>query len=234
MIGTQARRSNPVQRTGDRSTMVWPRGGAACGLAFVLLQSAALGCMASGGWLDPGAAQASIAKAFAGTPPSQLWLGGYLSVLAALCFIPFAARVAAPLRDADAAPGWLRAAALGGAWALVASELAGAAALDALLARAGNGLSPVEAVTLFDLAQALLFMFWAGGTVFLAASAVLALRLRALPRWLGVAAAAIAAAFLVAAPASPQLLHAPATLFYLWVIAASIALMRLPQDPQAS
>jgi hypothetical protein len=85
-------------------------------------------------------------------------------------------------------------------------------------------------MTLFDLAQALLFLFWAGGTLFLVASAILSLKLGALPRWLGGAAAIIAGLSLIA-PVSTQLLHIPATLFYLWVLAASIVLLRTPHEP---
>lgn len=232
MVDLQVPESNQQQENAVRADGLWLRIGAACGLAFVLLQSAALGFMSAGGWLDPGASKADIVKAFAGTPSSQLWIGAYLSVLAALCFIPFAARVATSLRRAEGASGWLWTVALAGGFLLVASELGGAGAVNALLTRAGDNLSTAEAMSLFDLAQALLFLFWAGGTLFLAASAVLSLRLRALPRWLGGAAAVIAAVSLIA-PASTQLLHIPATLFYLWVIAASIVLMRMSREPHA-
>ena len=213
--------------------MQWPRIGAACGLAFVVLQSVALGFMSSGGWLDPGAAPADIVKAFAGLPSRPLWIGAYLSVLAALCFIPFTARVATSLRRADVAAGWLPTTALAGGWLLVAAEVSGAGAITALLARAGHALSPAEALTLFDLAQALLFLFWAGGAIFLGAVAVLSLTRRVLPRWLGGTAAAIAAVFLVAAPVSPDLLHLPATRFYLWVAATSVVLLRAPCETAA-
>lgn len=231
MVDVQARESNQQQVNAARVGVLWPRIGAAYGLVFVLLQSAALGFMSSGGWLDPGASKADILKAFAGTSASQLWIGAYLSVLAGLCFIPFAARVVTALRRAEGAPEWLSTTALAGGVLLVAAELGGAGAVNALLARAGHDLSAAEAMSLFDLAQALLFLFWAGGTLFLAASAVLSLKLRALPRWLGGAAAGIAALSLIA-PASTQLLHIPATLFYLWVIAASIVLIRMPRERQ--
>jgi hypothetical protein len=229
MVDVQVRENVQQEEHAGRADGLWLQVGAAAGLAFVLLQSLALGFMSPGGWLDPGASKADIVKAFAGMPASQLWIGAYLSVLAALCFIPFAARVVTVLRRADGASGWLSTTALAGGILLVAAELGGAAAVNALLTRAGHDLSSAEAMTLFDLAQALLFLFWAGGTLFLAASAVLSLKFRALPRWLGGAAAGIAALSLIA-PASTQLLHIPATLFYLWVIAASIALMRVPRE----
>jgi glucan phosphoethanolaminetransferase (alkaline phosphatase superfamily) len=121
---------------------------------------------------------------------------------------------------------------LAGGLLLVAVELSGGAVVNALLTRAGHDLTSAEAMSLFDLAQALLFLFWAGATLFLAASAVLSLKLQALPRWLGGAAAVIVAVSLIA-PASTQLLHVPATLFYLWVVAASIVLIRTPREPHA-
>ena len=232
MVDVQVRESNRQEEYAVRADGLWPRIGAAAGLAFVVLQSAALGFMSSGGWLDPGASKADIVKAFAGTPPSRLWIGAYLSILAALCFIPFTARVVTVLQRAEGPSGWLSRSALAGGLLLVAAELGGAGGVNALLTRAGHDLSSSEAMTLFDLAQALLFLFWAGGALFLAASAVLSLKLRALPRWLGGAAAGIAAVSLIA-PASTQLLHVPATLFYLWVIAASIVLMRMPRERHA-
>jgi phage shock protein PspC (stress-responsive transcriptional regulator) len=231
MVEVQARERNRQQVNAVRGGILWPRVGAASGLAFILLQLAALGFMSSGGWLDPGASKADIVKAFAATPPCQLWIGAYLSVLAGLSFIPFTARVITVLRRAEGAPGWLSTTALAGGILLVASELGGAGAVNALLTRAGHDLSAAEAMTLFDLAQALLFLFWAGGTLFLTATAVASLKLHALPRWLGGVAAGIAAVSLIA-PASTQLLHIPATLFYLWVIAASIVLLRVPREPQ--
>lgn len=232
MVDVQVRDSNEQQLNAERADGLWPRIGAACGLLFVVLQSAALGFMSSGGWLDPGASRADIVKTFAGTPASQLWIGAYLSVLAALCFVPFAARVITTLQGAERTSGWLSTTALAGAILLVGAEISGAGAVSALLMRAGHGLSPAEAMSLFDLAQALLFLFWAGATLFLAASAILALKLGALPGWLGGAAATIAALSLIA-PASTQLLHVPATLFYLWVITASIVLLRLPRERYA-
>ena len=237
MITTQRHEHERIQQQErpQRADRPWPRIGAACGLAFVLLQSVALGCMSSGGWLDPGAAPAAIVTAFAGPPSRPLWIGAYLSVLAALCFIPFTARVTTSLRRADvvAGVGWLPTTALAGGWLLVAVEVSGAGAISALLARAGHALSTAEALTLFDLAQALLFLFWAGGVIFLGAVAALSLTRRVLPRWLGGTAAVIAVVFLVAAPLSPHLLHLPATLFYLWVAATSVVLLRASQEPSA-
>lgn len=90
-------------------------------------------------------------KAFAGTPASQLWIGAYLSVLAGLSFIPFTARVITASRRAERASGWLSTTALAGGILLVAAELGGAGAVNALLARAGHNLSAAEAMTLFDL-----------------------------------------------------------------------------------
>jgi hypothetical protein len=231
MVDVQVQESNDQHEYAARANGLSPRIGAACGVAFVLLQSAALGFMSSGGWPDLGAPKADIVKAFAATPTTQLWIGAYLSVLAALCFIPFAARVTTSLRCAEGGSGWLSTVALAGGLLVVVAELGGAGAVNALLTRAGHSLSTAEAMTLFDLAQALLFLFWAGGTLFMAASAVLSLTLHALPRWLGGSAAAIAVVSLIA-PASTQLLHIPASLFYLWVIAASIVLMRMPREPR--
>lgn len=220
-----------VDQQGERPAYgPWSRIGAASGIAFVLLQFAALGFMSSGGWLDPGAAKADIVKAFAGTPSSELWIGAYLSVLAALSFIPFAARVITRSRHTEGESGWLSSIALAGAFLLVAAELSGAGTVNALLTRAGHNLSAAEAMTLFDLAQALLFLYWAGCSLFLGASAALSLKRHVLPRWLGGAAALIAALCLIA-PTSTLLLHVPATLFYLWVIASGIVLLRMPPGP---
>jgi hypothetical protein len=230
MVDVQASESGELE-VSERYGGLWPRVGAACGLAFVVLQSAALGFMSSAGWLDPGASRVDILRLFSGTPSSALWIGQYLSVLAGLAFIPFAASVVYRLRRTEGEPGWVSTVAVAGAVLLVASELCGAGAVNALLSRAGHSLSSSEAMTLFDLAQALLFLFWAGAVLFLGASAVLSFRLRSLPRWLGGAAAFIAAVSLVA-PVSSQYLHIPATLFYVWVVAASVTLMRSTGAPR--
>jgi hypothetical protein len=218
------------QRGGDERTAitVWARAAAACGIVYVILDAIGLGL-----WPipDPGASRSAIASAFTGAASAQMRVGQFLSVLAALLFLPFAVRVWSASRRVEGVSGPLSAIMLTGSLILVISQLAGVATFNALALRAGHGLSGAEAITLFDLGQAFFVVVWTGGAVFTGAVAALSLRQGVLPAWLGITAAIVAVGFLAVVPVPTSgIKDVPASLFYLWVLAAGIVLMRTPRS----
>jgi hypothetical protein len=215
--------------------------GAAAGLVSVLLGLVAVAVGAGGGGggsANPGAAPEAIARAYAAAPSPAVWVGAFLQVVASLLLFVFVARVWATLRRAEAGSGWLAATALGAGLASVTLTLAGFAVGAAARARGGPGLDVSAVVALFGAHVGLYVASWALGAVFLGATAVLALAAHALPRWLGWAAAlgALLTLGAVAAPTTP-LAQAPTLLLLLWVLAASVVLLRRPATgprPQAA
>lgn len=232
MVEQQSGSAHQPEEDGRTTISRWSRAAAACGIGYVILDAVALGL-----WpiADPGAPASEVFASFGGPPSAPFRVGQFLTVLAALLFLPFAARIWSAARRAEGVAGPLSILMLMGSVIVVIAQLAGVATFSALALRAGNGLSEMEAITLFDLGQALLILVWVGGAVFLAAVAALSLRLGVLPGWLGVSAALIAVAFLVVVPIpTVGIKDIPASLFYLWVIAAGIVLMRTPRKVAAA
>ena len=209
--------------------------GAACGLAHVVLEFVGFGIGAASGSyaIDSYSSTAEIAKAIAQPATIGGWIGAYLEVVAFLAFIAFAARLWATLRRAEGEPAWLAATALGAGLLFVGLTLVAFAAGGAAYYRAGHGLDVQVARALSDVGQACFILTWAVGAVFLGASALVILGWRALPRWLGWSAALLALTLLaaVAVPTS-TLAMIPVFLFYGWLVAASIVLLREPAAEQ--
>lgn len=210
----------------DRS---WLRLGAACGVLSVILALVGVGLTAaSGGFIAPiGGSTGEIARAFENPAPTGVWVGAYLSLLAFLLFIAFAARLWVTLRRAEGDPGWLSATAFGSALVFAATTLIALVIGDVAKYRAGSGMDAQVVTALFDLNIALYILSWAISAVFLGAAAIVILRTRAFSRLFGWSAAALAVASLaaVAAPTSGGV-EIPALLFLLWVLAISVALIR--------
>jgi hypothetical protein len=148
-------------------------------------------------------------------------------VLSILFFIVFAARLWATLRLAEGDPGWLSAAAFGAALIFATMTLVAFAAGGAAFYWAGHGLDAQIALAFGEIGFASYVLTWAVDAAFLGAAATVVSRTGALSRWLGWSAAVIAVASVaaVAAPTSGPA-QLPAFLFLLWIVAASIALMR--------
>ncbi|HET7272859.1 MAG TPA: hypothetical protein VFI90_17435, partial [Rubrobacter sp.] len=160
------------------------------------------------------------------------WIGIYLEVLSVLFFIVFAARLWATLRRAEGDPGWLSLAAFGSALTFATMTFFAFALAAAAAYWAGHGLDAQISLALGQVGFAAYVLTWAVGALFMGAVAVVVLRSGALSRWLGWGAAVIAVASLaaVAAPISGPA-QLPAFLFLLWIVAASIVLMRREEEP---
>jgi len=210
------------------SDRFWLRLGAAAGLAYVVLVLVGFGLGVASGRFDD-----DVAKAVTSPPGPLLWVSAYIELLGFLCFLVFVARLWATLRRAEGDPAWLSAIALGAGYLFVALTLVAFAAGGAATYRYGHGIEVQVAQTLQDLGQAAFILTWAANAVSLGATAIVALRRHALPRWLGWSAVVLAAALLAAiAVPNSSFPMIPGFLALFWVVATSIILMRRADEPQ--
>jgi len=127
--------------------------------------------------------------------PIRVSAGGFAGSISAIFMIWFAGSVYSALREREGGTGRLSMVAFGGG---VSSGVVLAAGFSFVMvsgARAGaeGGISPAEAVTLYDLYSAILGQMLAiTMAVFIGATAVVSLRTKMLPAWSGWASALIA------------------------------------------
>jgi hypothetical protein len=176
------------------TTQMMPRAGAACGALFAVALTAASNGSADASYIAGGAAIA--------------------------LFLPFLAYLYALLRQAEGEHGWLAPAALAagvtgitiklasGAPEIAASHLAGGTVHNALQDVA----NVATVISMYPLA------------LLLAAVAVIALRTKILPRWLGYGAAVTAAALAINAGFLYATIVPAFLLFVVWTLAASVTL----------
>lgn len=209
----------------------WQRLGAACGVFSVALAIAGLGVMAfsSPKLMDAtlASSEREIAMAFARPATMGVWVGLYLQVIGFLLFVVFAGRLWATLRQAEGGTGWVSNVAFGAGLLFAGITLLAIAFWGVQDYQAGAGIDVQAAMLLTDLHIGTYYLSWAIQALFLAATAVVSLGMRALPRWLGWSAAAISVASL-AAVATPtgDFAEIPAFLFLIWIVAVSVVLMR--------
>jgi hypothetical protein len=187
--------------------------GAACGIVYVVLL---------------------IVGPSIGDPTSPLAF--FLEVLAFLFFLFFLGYLWGVLRRAEKGSGWLSTTAFGAGLMAVTIKLASAAPVLAARHRAGDGLDPQLARTLQDMNDASFALTFFPLAVLLAAFAIVVIRTGALSRWLGWAAAVISVSLIAGGMAGSADLESewaglPMLLFMLWVLAASIILMRRAGEP---
>jgi hypothetical protein len=150
---------------------------------------------------------------------SNVFTGGYIGSISAFFMMWFAGSVFSALREREGGTGRLSMVAFGGG---VASGVALAVGFSAILAsgaRAGaeGGITPVEAVTMYDLySQVLGGMFAIAMAVFIGATAVVSLRTLMFPKWFGWVSALIALGLLT--PYS----YAVLALVLVWLLVVSV------------
>jgi hypothetical protein len=161
---------------------------------------------------------------------------GILVELIGFAFFPFfLGSLWVCLRSAEGASGWLSAAAFGGGLVALAVKLASAAPI--LAVRASEGIDPGIAKALIAMNGASFAITFLPLGVMLLATAIVAVRMGALPRWLGWGAAAVALGLLgalsasVVSPSPPEWVFLPNLLFTLWVVVTSITLIRRAGEP---
>ena len=216
----------PLQRLGATSGVL----GFALAIGAIVV-SATTGTVAA----NPGAPAEEVARAYGTAASPLVWAAAMLQILAFLCLFGFATYLAGALgRDHDSAD-WLPGLTTGAGQACVGLTLAGFAIGSMARFRAGPGLDLSAAMALFDVHVGLYVASWAVGAAFMAAAAASGLRSKALPGWLCVAAACVAAVDLsaVALPTSP-LASFPNLLMWLWSLAASMYLLLRPAGMRAT
>lgn len=203
---------------------------AACGIAYFVLAMVGDPLRAAGGETDS-SAPAAVAGGWliAHPPDTSRWVGEFLVGLAFLCAIPFVVRLHTALRAAEGGSGLFSTIALDAGLVMIAVGFMAQLPVITAFYYADKGLDPELAGVLLALNDFAFVTAWAVYAVMLAASAVVILRTRALPRWLGWSAAAIAVLLLGSVPFA---VSGPPTfiLFFVWVVAASIVLMRRSDD----
>lgn len=175
----------------------------------------------------------SIVEWYRTADAARVYTGGYVQVLALLCFLPFAAQLSRLLGRSERQDSAAATTALCGAGVYVAGSLtpgmaAGAAALwVAQHAADDSAVYALNHLRTFSYQMSLLA--WA---VFFGGVAVSALSGRTLPRWLAASAAVVAAALVLGVAGAYDHWHDLASLLALvWVLAASVWLLRTRDVP---
>lgn len=207
----------------------WEQIGAAGGIVFVVLQVVSQSLIQAGGSEPAFDAPAAEIEAFFMNRNMQLALtGGFLSVLSTIAFIWFLGALWARLRRSEGEPGWLSLVAFASGLTGMAAIL-GSGGWELALLRLGDGLEAETFRLLFDLGNFAFAAYWVALAGMLLAAGVVTIRDGALPRWLGWFGLLVALA-LVAVRAvwftASGVKFLPYALFWIWLIVASINLIR--------
>lgn len=210
------------------SNTQWQRMGAAGGIAFVVLQLLSQSLIQIGGAEPSFAAPADeVLTFFLNRNPLLAELGGYAATLSAIPFLWFVGTLWAELQDYEEKPAWIAAVAFASGIITVAVLMTGSG-WELAVFRLEDGLSPEMARTLFDQGNFMFATIWVAIAALLLASSIVGIKDRALPRWLSWFGLSIAAGLLIARAfwATGGLVFLPYVLFWAWLIAASVLLMR--------
>jgi hypothetical protein len=199
--------------TEDRLSRLGPLSGV---LFFVLeMAGFAIGSASGRANVTLGDSSSKVLKAFADPVGSGVWVGAYLELVSLAAFVVFAAWLFRSPRGPLATAGVIA------AGAYVAVTLVSLIVGDVLEYRAGHGMGAQETLALVDLQSGLFAASWGIGGAFLA--------LAPTTGWLRRSAVAIAALSLVAMGApKASAAQMVAMLFFLWILAAGVALARRP------
>ncbi|MGB3714834.1 MAG: DUF4386 family protein [Candidatus Promineifilaceae bacterium] len=165
---------------------------------------------------------------FIARDPLLFRIGGFLSDLSTIAILFFIGALWAALSRREESPSWMSIVAFGSGIAAVAVTLGGGGWELALL-RIDEGLDPATARLLFDQGNLTFAMLWIPLASMLLATGAVALRDGALPRWFGWFSLVVSIALLVSRAfwtAPSGLAFIGYMLFWLWLIIASILLIR--------
>lgn len=207
----------------------WEQIGAAGGIVFVVLQLIGQALIQVGG-AEPSfnAPAGEIVTFFENRDPQLFAAGGFLSTIAVFALFWFLGVLWARLRRHEEEPAWMSLVAFGSGLVSVAAVFADSGWATAVF-RIDEGLDPQLARFLFDNGNFGFATFWVFLAAFLFTTGIAILRDGALPSWLGWLGLATAIGLLIArafwaAPSGAVFL--PYVLFWLWLIATSIILIR--------
>lgn len=165
--------------------MSWDRIGALSGVLFAVLMMAGFGIGqgAIAGDLDPDSPSATIAKALA-DGSDQLQRAGIVLLFGLLSFFWFLGYLRRTLQAAEGEGGWLGSVAYGGGLVTVAVML-GLLAIQFAAAAVSAETDTQVAKTLLTIQWEYIILFAPPWVAFTLATSVIAIRFRALPRWVG-------------------------------------------------
>jgi hypothetical protein len=206
-----------------------PRLAAFSGIAAVALLFVG-SAFSGGGSPDLDASRAKLVDWSTAHPATtSSYAGGMIELLGILAMIVFAATLWAALRRAEGGDGIFAASAFGAALISTAIKLASLPAVFAAVWRSRQGIDPQLAAALLDMNNAAFVLTWGIDAVMMAAAAVVILRSRALPHWLGWLGAITAAVSLVSMPLADVVPPLGILLTFAWIVATSVVLVRRPQ-----
>ena len=213
----------------------WERIGSASGAVAVLLAFIGLGLTSAAGRGHAAArpgwdATSDQIAAFASREVSGLVFvaDGVIST-AFLLLAAFLVKLLLGLRRAEGGLGWLSASGIVGAVVYFVLDLTRFMLSTARGLPPGHHFTATEAATLFDLSNALTSFTWGAIAMLMIPTGLVAVRTRALPRWLGWAALVIGLANLVWAWLPPGGTATPAEFaFLLWIVVTSLWLVWRP------
>jgi hypothetical protein len=212
-----------------RSTTLWPRLAAACGLLYPVLLVVGDDVIAQGDQIasDAGTPEELLTRLAAKDTPA-FFLGRSIGLISLLCLLIFAGYVAAQLRRHRGAGSMLPYLALAGGTAAATLQMSSAAAQFALVRSRGAGLDPALVKPLLDLGAGFLIAMLPFAAL-VAAVAIEGVHGRMVARGIGwtgaVLAVALIVGFVLAMTGTPFGFVA-LPLSWLWFVAAGISLVR--------
>ena len=207
----------------------WEQIGAASGIAFVLLQLISQALIQIGGSEPAFTASAQeIVSFFENRDLSLAPIGSFLSSLSIVALLFFLGALWAALSRKEESPSWMSNIAFGSGLVGAAVTLGGGGWVLAFM-RIEEGLDPASARLLFDQGNFAFAQFWVPLAVMVLATGIVSLRDGALPGWFGWFSLFTSLALLISRAfwTSPAgLAFIGYMLFWLWLIIASILLIR--------
>ncbi len=198
-------------------------------MVFVLLQLIGQGFIQIGGSEPAFTAPAEeILDFFIARDPQLFQLGGFLSSISSIALIGFLGVLWAVLSRHEEEPSWMSLIAFGSGLVAMAVTLGGGGWELAIL-RIDEGLDPATARLLFDQGNITFAMLWVPLAGMILATSVVTIRDGALPKWFGWYGAIVAVALLISRAfwtASGGLAFTGYLLFWIWLIIASVIMIR--------
>jgi hypothetical protein len=191
------------------------------------MQMTAQGFIQVGG-MEPAFTETSsaIMRFFQNRDPSFFAIGEYLSILSLVAFIWFLGALWHAFSTEGGENGWLSAVVLGSGL-ITSSAISGAGGWALAMFRINEGLDPQIARLLFDQGNLNFANTWVSIGSMVLAAGILFHQSRNFPRWLGWGSLVIGIGlFLARIVWTSQIAFAPYVLFWVWMIAVGIILLR--------
>jgi hypothetical protein len=175
---------------------------------------------------EPGSSADEVAE-YLSRSSAQTWTGIYLELFGIALLIVLVGRLWSILREAESTGGWIATTGLGAALAGLTVILIGdATVMGAAFSAGRDGLDPAVVGGLYTVQWYADLAFGAVNAVFYAAAALLVLRRRALPTWLGWFALLVAVALVATVPFGPgATMEPPHLLGFLWIVSVSVVMI---------